>query len=135
MAAAGFGEENGSDAAAGRESFFSEADAFDAYGTGFGRQTAAEGDAKFLEPAILAAGDDGVRGARGFAGGRHDGEGSKFEREWGVLAGMEERYLAHDEFYCMGRGRVIASAQGGVSPSRGTRDFKGQDGDRRTAAH
>jgi hypothetical protein len=77
MAASGFGKENGSDAAAGRESFFGEADAFDADGAGFGGKAAAEGDAKFLEPAILAAGDDGVRSARRFAGGRHDGERSR----------------------------------------------------------
>jgi len=75
MAATRFGEKNGFDAAARRESFFGEADAFDADGAGFGGEAAAQGDAKFLEPAIFAAGDDSVRGASGFAGGRHDERG------------------------------------------------------------
>ena len=70
MAAAGFGEENSFDAAAGGENFLGEANAFDADGTGFRGQAAAQGNAKFLEPAIVAAGDNGVCCA--LAGGGHE---------------------------------------------------------------
>lgn len=55
VALAGFAEEDGLDAAAGMESLFDEADAFDADRAGFGGQAAAEGHAKGLEPAIVAA--------------------------------------------------------------------------------
>jgi len=79
MATAGFGEENSSDAAAGGEGFLGEAGTFDPDEAGFGGEPTAEGDAKFLEPAIVTTGDHGVRGTRGFAWGGHDGEGSKFE--------------------------------------------------------
>ena len=58
MAATGFGEEHGFDAAAGSEGFFGQADAFGTDGARFGGQSAAECDAKFFEPAILARGDD-----------------------------------------------------------------------------
>jgi len=77
MAAAGFGKKYSFDAAAGRERFFGETNAFDPDGAGLGGQTAAKGDAKFLEPAIFAAGDDRVCCAGGFAGGGHESEGSR----------------------------------------------------------
>jgi len=77
MAATGFGEENGFDAAAGREGFLGEANAFDADRSRFCGKAAAEGDTEFLEPAIFAGRDDGIR-SRGFAGGRHDEERNKF---------------------------------------------------------
>ena len=57
VAFAGFAEEDGLDRAAGAQRFFDQADAFDADAAGFGGQAAAQGDAKFLEPAIVAAGD------------------------------------------------------------------------------
>jgi len=60
MTAAGFGKENSFDAAARSQGFFGEADAFDADGARFGGKAAAQRDAKFLEPAIFAARDDGV---------------------------------------------------------------------------
>ena len=59
MALAGFGEEDGFDAASGEEGFHDEAKSFDADAAGFGGETAAEGDAKELEPAIVAGGEDG----------------------------------------------------------------------------
>ena len=59
MTFAGFGEEDSFDAAAGGEGFFDEAETFDADTAGFGGETAAEGDAKELEPAIVAAGEEG----------------------------------------------------------------------------
>ena len=77
MAAAGFGKEYSFDAATGRERFFGETNAFDADGAGFGGKAAAERYAKFLEPAIFAAGDDRVCCAGGFAGGGHESEGSR----------------------------------------------------------
>jgi hypothetical protein len=58
VAFAGFAEENGADGRGGAESFFDEAGAFYADGAGFGGESAAEGDAEFLEPTIVTAGDD-----------------------------------------------------------------------------
>jgi hypothetical protein len=86
VAFAGFAEEYGFDAAAGAECFFDEADAFDANRTGFGGQTTAQGHAKFLEPAVVAAGEDSRRGwsrrvAGGFAWGGHGRQGNKFTRQ------------------------------------------------------
>ena len=78
MAFAGFAEEDGFDGAARAESFFDEAHAFDADGSGFGRQASAKRQAKLFEPAIVAAGEDAGRGgrrvrraSRGFAGCGH----------------------------------------------------------------
>lgn len=76
MALAGFTEKDGFDAASGAESFFDEADAFDAYGAGFGGQAATQRHAKEFEPAIVAAseravGGRGASGTRGFGGRRH----------------------------------------------------------------
>jgi len=71
MAFAGFAEEDGLDAAGGAESFFDEACAFDADGTVFGGKAAAESDAKLLEPAVVAAGEEVRRDGGGFGSGRH----------------------------------------------------------------
>ncbi len=62
VALAGFGEEDGLDAAARAESFFDEADAFDADGAGFRGQATAKRHAEVLEPAIVAAGQDSRSG-------------------------------------------------------------------------
>ncbi|GAC1634584.1 MAG: hypothetical protein NVS9B14_10800 [Candidatus Acidiferrum sp.] len=78
MATAGLGKEYGFDAAAGGERFFSEANAFDADGAGLGGQAAAKGDPEFLEPAILAGGDDGACRASRFARVGHDGRLANF---------------------------------------------------------
>ena len=71
MALAGFAEEHGFDRAAGTQRFFHQAHAFDADEAGFGRQSAAQRETKFLEPTIVAAADHGrsagsSRGASGF---------------------------------------------------------------------
>ena len=74
---AGFAEEDSFYAAAGFEGFFDEAEAFDADAAGIGLQAAAESYAKLFEPAIVAAGEEGIgrgRGrnaAAGFRGGGH----------------------------------------------------------------
>ncbi len=57
MALAGFAEQHGFDAAAGSQRFLDEANAFDADAARFRLQSAAQGQAKFFEPAIVAAGD------------------------------------------------------------------------------
>jgi hypothetical protein len=57
MAFAGFAEKDGLDGAAGAESFLDQADTFNANGAGSGGKTAAKSHAKFLEPAIVAAGE------------------------------------------------------------------------------
>src|SRR5882762_3868223 len=72
MALAGFAEEHRFDGAAGAQRFFDQAHAFDADETGLRRQSAFQREAKFLEPAIVAASDRGrrdgsSRGASGFA--------------------------------------------------------------------
>ena len=66
MTLAGFAEKYGFDFAGGGESFFDEADAFDADGVGFGGETAAKSHAEEFEPAVVAGGDG--RGA-GFGRG------------------------------------------------------------------
>ncbi len=58
MALAGLAEEHGVNAAPGTQCFLDEPDAFDANESVFGGQTAAQGDAKLLEPAIVAAGEE-----------------------------------------------------------------------------
>jgi hypothetical protein len=55
MALAGFAEKDGFNATAGAEGLFDESDSFDADGPGFGREAAAEGHAKGLEPAVAPA--------------------------------------------------------------------------------
>ena len=60
MAATGFGEEDGFDAAAGREGFLGEPNSFDTDCAGCSGKATAESDAEFLEPAILARRDYGV---------------------------------------------------------------------------
>src|SRR5882762_8736224 len=72
MALAGFAEEHRFDGAAGAQRFFDQAHAFDADEAGLRRQSAFQREAKFLEPAIIAASDRGrrdgsSRGASGFA--------------------------------------------------------------------
>src|ERR1700730_7844071 len=72
MALAGFAEQHCLDGARGAKRFFNQAYAFDADGTRFGRQSAAQCETKFLQPAIVAARDRGrstgsSRGASGFA--------------------------------------------------------------------
>ena len=84
MALTGFAEEHGLDGAAGTQRFFDKADAFDAHKAAFRGQSAAQGHAKFLEPAIVAAGEE--RGlacrpgvvARHFARTCHSLEVNKF---------------------------------------------------------
>ncbi len=83
MALAGFAEEHRLDGAAGAQRFFDEADAFDSDEAVFRGQAAAEGKAKLLEPAIVAAGEQSgiVRRSRvtgGFAGRGHSLQVSKF---------------------------------------------------------
>ena len=77
VAFAGFAEEDGFDAAGGAESFFNEARAFDADGAVFRGKAAAEGDAKLLEPAVFAAGEE-VGGIGGFGRRGHWRKVSKF---------------------------------------------------------
>ena len=86
MAFAGFAEEDRFDGAAGTQGLFDKADAFDADGTGFRGQAAAECHAELFEPAILPAGKDPGRSggggvAGGFAGRGHQRERNKF-RVW-----------------------------------------------------
>jgi hypothetical protein len=79
MTFAGFAEEHGLDAAAGAQGFFDEAGTFDADESAFGWQSAAQSHAEFLEPAIVAAGEQrgltrGASVASGFSGrGHHRG--------------------------------------------------------------
>jgi hypothetical protein len=63
MAFAGFAEEHRLNAAAGTQSLFNETDALDADESILRGQPAAESHAKFLQPAIVAAGEE-----RGLAG-------------------------------------------------------------------
>src|SRR6267143_2295704 len=58
MAIAGFAEEHGFDAATGAQSFFDEPDTLDAYESVLRGQAAAQSQAKLLEPAIVAAGEE-----------------------------------------------------------------------------
>jgi hypothetical protein len=83
VAFAGFAEKHGLDAAAGKQRFFDEPYPLDTDESMFRREAAAERQAKLLEPAIVAAGEE--RGltsmacvARGFSGRGHHVEGSKF---------------------------------------------------------
>jgi hypothetical protein len=72
---AGFAEEYGADGRGGAEGFFDEAWTFDADGAGFRRQTTTQCDAKFFQPAIVAASDyAGLRwrGARGVDARGHE---------------------------------------------------------------
>jgi hypothetical protein len=87
----GFAEEHGANFAAGAESFFGEAHAFDADGAGFSRKSAAKGDAESFEPAIVAAGEESRTGRSGgcAAVGRADGFGGYGHAEWRV-ARLEE---------------------------------------------
>ena len=65
MAFTRFAEQHRFNAAAGTKCFFNQTNAFYADAAGFSWQAAAKGQAKFLEPAIVAAGDQGSPGARG----------------------------------------------------------------------
>src|SRR5260370_3674638 len=72
MAPAGFAEQHGLDRTTGAQSFFHQADAFDTDEPGFSRQAATQGQAKLLQPAVVAAGNRGgssgsSRSASGFA--------------------------------------------------------------------
>jgi hypothetical protein len=99
MTFAGLAEEDGADGASGAKSFLDKAKAFNADGAGFGGKTAAESHAKFLEPAIVAAGEErggvgSTRGAGRFYRRSHQGKRSKFERErgeWGNERGKTKR--------------------------------------------
>src|SRR6267378_7673094 len=76
MVLAGFAEEHRFDGASGAQRFFDQAHAFDTDEAGLRRQSAFQREAKFLEPAIVAASDRGrrdgsSRGASGFARGSH----------------------------------------------------------------
>ena len=76
MAFAGLAEEHSLDAASGTQCFFDEADALDSNEAVFRGQPAAQGDAKLLEPAIVAAGQKSrlasrARATSGFAGRCH----------------------------------------------------------------
>src|SRR5713226_9426644 len=76
MAFSGFAEKHRIDGTGGAQSFFDQSDAFGADEAGFGGQSAFQRQAKFLEPAIVAAGDLGrgagsSHGASGFARGGH----------------------------------------------------------------
>src|SRR6202022_966222 len=64
MALAGFAEQNGLDGTGGTQRLFDEAHTFDADEARFSGQAAAQREAKFLQPAIIAAGNGG-----GSAGG------------------------------------------------------------------
>jgi len=83
MALARFAEEDRLNAAAGAESFLDEPDPLNADATGFRGQAAAEGHAKGLQPAIVAAGQERkfagrFRVTRSFACGGHTMERNKF---------------------------------------------------------
>src|SRR5580704_13548238 len=77
-------EKYGFDAAAGPQSFLDQPDSFDADATGLGLQSAAQCHAKFLKPAIVAAGNRSCPGTRGtgvprsFDGRSHHPERNKF---------------------------------------------------------
>src|SRR6266849_6838539 len=76
MAFSGFAEKHRFDGAGGTQRFFDQAHAFDADVAGLGGQSAFQREAKFLEPAIVSAGDRGgsagsSRGASGFARSGH----------------------------------------------------------------
>src|SRR5215472_11805213 len=59
MPLAGLAEEHGLNGTAGAQRFFNEADAFDPDEAAFGGQPAAQRHTKLLEPAIVAAGEEG----------------------------------------------------------------------------
>jgi len=82
VAFAGFAEEDTLDAAGGAESFFHEARAFDAHGAVFGGKAAAESDAKLLEPAVFAAGEQ----IGGIGGVGRRGHGRKVSKSGGGKA-------------------------------------------------
>jgi hypothetical protein len=109
MAFAGFAEQDGLDWTAGAQGFFDQADTFDADAARFGGQSAAEGDTKFLEPAIVAAGDGASAGAlrtrrsRRFCWRGHCWERSKFVA-FTLFAGV-----AGTRGHCMVVRRVVAS--------------------------
>src|SRR5438105_15270005 len=84
MALAGLAEEHGLDRAAGTQRFFDQANPFDSHKAAFRGQTAAERHAKFLEPSIVAAGEERgfarvANGAGGFARRGHSWEGSRLQ--------------------------------------------------------
>ena len=58
MTFAGFTEKLGLNAASATQSFFDEPDALDAYEAVFRGQAAAQSHAEFLQPAIVAAGEE-----------------------------------------------------------------------------
>jgi hypothetical protein len=95
MALAGFAEEHSLNAATGAEGLFNETWAFDTDEAVFGSQAPAESHAKFLEPTILAAGQErrvtsGARTASDFSGRGHHVEGSKFS----IVEANPERHSA-----------------------------------------
>jgi hypothetical protein len=76
MALARFAEEHSPDGASGAQRFFHEADAFNADEAGLRGQSAAQGETKFFEPTVVAAGDRGAGSIRArstsrFAWGSH----------------------------------------------------------------
>src|SRR5438034_11593910 len=80
----------------GTQSFFDEADALDANESAFRGQAAAQGEAKLLEPAIVAAREERrivgrSRVAGGFAGRGHSLEVSKFLQIGRASVGKECR--------------------------------------------
>src|SRR5256885_321069 len=86
VALARFAEEHSVNAAARIERFLDQSRTLDADGPGFRRQSAAQGHAKFLEPAIIAAAKHRGRSWRarracGFAWGSHYSQRNKFHQE------------------------------------------------------
>ena len=86
MALTGFAEEDGLNGAAGPQSFFDQAGAFDADEAGFGGQAAAKRHAELFQPAVVAARKEprnpgGFGAAGGFSGCSHHSEGNKFSLE------------------------------------------------------
>src|SRR6202022_5111597 len=84
MALAGFAEQNGLDGTGGTQRLFDEPHTFDADEARFSGQAAAQREAKFLQPAIIAAGNRG-----GSAGGAR--RASYFARH-GHLNGRGENF-------------------------------------------
>jgi hypothetical protein len=85
MAFTRFAEQHRFNAAAGAKCFFNQANAFYADPAGLGGQAAAKGQAKFLEPAIVAARERGqgaglASAASNLSWSSHDRERNKFSR-------------------------------------------------------
>lgn len=96
VALAGFAEEDCLDGAAGTKGFFDKAHALDADEFTFRGEAAAESQAELLEPAIVAASEEGgivgrLGVASGFAGRGHSLEVSKFRAEGGNFGSQRQR--------------------------------------------